>query len=58
MFRRYFRHRQCDGYESLQWFKTCPLQIIRYIAFENNGLDKILKLMELKGARALCIRFY
>ena len=40
MFRRHICHRQCDGYESLQWFKTCLLQIIRYIALENNTLDK------------------
>ena len=53
MFWRYIRHRQCEGYESLQWFKTCLLQIIRLIAMENNMLDKkISKLTELKDARA------
>ena len=40
MFWRYIRHRQCDGYESLQRFKTYLLQIIRYIALESNTLDK------------------
>ena len=40
MFRRYIRRRQCDGYKSLQGFKMCLLQIIRYITLENNTLDK------------------
>ena len=39
MFRRYIRHRQCDGYERLQG-KMCLSQFIRYIALENNTLPK------------------
>ena len=41
MFLRYIRHRQCDGYESLQLIKRAKYKYsIRYIALENNTLHK------------------
>ena len=55
MFRRYIRHRQCDGYESLQG-KNVSVTIYTLHCVGKQHTTQILKLTELIDTRALIYR--
>ena len=55
MFRRYIRHRQCDGYESLQRKKvSVTIYTLHYVGKQH--ATQILKLTELIDTRARIYR--
>ena len=55
MFRRYIRHRQCDGYESLQG-KNVSVTIYTLHCVGKQHATQILKLTELIDTRARIYR--